>query len=161
MIKPIEIETKDFKKAALGYSPEEVDEFLDELMVDYEKLYTENVEYRDKISILNESVDYYRSVEKTMQNTLTLAEKTAEETKISAEIRGEQIEKQARFYADEILMDAKNKLFELEQEISKLQSRYELMRTRVKLLLYAEIELIDKNDILSEKEEQFGKELKK
>lgn len=152
MIKPSDIETKDFKKVALGYSADEVDQFLDEILVDYEKLYTESIELKDKIGILNESVDYYRSIEKTLQNTLILAEKTAEETRESAITRGEQIQKEAELSAAEILRTSKNKLFEIEHEISKLKSQYELMRTRVKLLLYAEIELIDKNDVFAEKE---------
>ncbi len=154
MIKPNEIESKEFKKVALGYSPEEVDEFLDQLMLDYGKLYKDNIELNDKIGILNESVDYYRSVEKTLQNTLLLAEKTAEETKAVAEQRAVQIEKEAKLQAEDYMRAAKNEMFRLEQEIDKLKNQYELMRTRVKLLLYAEIELIDKNDIFAKKEEE-------
>ena len=54
--------------------------------------------------------------------------------------------------AAEIISAARTKSYELEQEIAALESRYELMKTRVKLLLYAEIELLDKNEILAEKE---------
>lgn len=161
MIKPSDIETKDFKKVALGYSPEEVDEFLDEILIDYNKLYKESVELADKIGILNQDVDYYRSIEKSLQRTLSLAEKTAEEIKESAEVTKQQIEKEARFQAEAILRDANDKLFNMEQELSKLESRYELMRTRVKLLLYAEIELLDKNDILSDKEEKMKSSLER
>ena len=51
-----------------------------------------------------------------------------------------------------MLAEARNQLYEIQQEIASLQNRYELMRARVKLLLYAEIELLDKNEIMSEKE---------
>ena len=42
MITPNDIATKDFKKVAVGYSPEEVDTFLDDIYVDYERLYRES-----------------------------------------------------------------------------------------------------------------------
>ena len=54
--------------------------------------------------------------------------------------------------AEDILASARTKAYELEQKISGLESRYELMKTRIKLLLYAEIELLDKGEVLAEKE---------
>jgi len=50
MLTPLDIENKKFsRKRISGYSVEEVDEFLDEVTVDYEKLYKENSELKDKI----------------------------------------------------------------------------------------------------------------
>ncbi len=82
-----------------------------------------------------------------------LAETAAEEMKTAAKAEAEQIVKEARLQAQELLTAARMKSYELEQDIDALQTRYELMKTRVKLLLYAEIELLDKNEILAEKEE--------
>ena len=73
--------------------------------------------------------------------------------KTAAKAEAEQIVKEARLQAQELLTAARMKSYELEQDIDALQTRYELMKTRVKLLLYAEIELLDKNEILAEKEE--------
>ena len=47
MIRPSDIEDKEFKKVAVGYSPEEVDRFLDEICVDYEQLFRENREMKE------------------------------------------------------------------------------------------------------------------
>ncbi len=152
MIEPNEIETKEFKKVAVGYSPEEVDGFLDDIYVDFEGLYRKNIELQDKIGMLSQDTERYHSIEKSLERTLHLAEQAAEETKEMARMAAEQIEKEAKLQAEEILSVARAKSFELEQEIARLENRYELMRTRVKLLLYAEIELIDKNEIFSEKE---------
>ncbi len=44
MVTPNDIATKDFKKVAVGYSPEEVDTFLDDIYEDYEKLYNESLQ---------------------------------------------------------------------------------------------------------------------
>lgn len=154
MIKPSDIETKDFKKVALGYSADEVDEFLDEILIDYHRLYKERVDLRDKIDILNQDLDYYRSIEKSLQKTLALAEKKAEEIKEEAEAKKQEIEKQAKAKAEAIVSGTKQKLSSMETEIAKLVNQYELMRKRVKLLLYAEIDLLDKTNVFSEEEKE-------
>lgn len=157
MITPNDIATKDFKKVAVGYSPEEVDTFLDDVYEDYEKLYTASLKPAEKPvaePVQQVQTDRFSALEKTLERTLSLAEAAAEETRAAARAEAEQLMKAAKLRAEEILQDARTKTYELEQEIAALQNRYELMRTRVKLLLYAEIELLDKNEILAQKEEE-------
>lgn len=152
MITPNDIATKDFKKVAVGYSPEEVDTFLDDIYEDYERLYKESLKERTKVETVAEDTDRLKHLEKSIERTLSLAESAAEETKAAARTEAEAIIKEAKQQAQDILSAARTKSYELEQEISGLESRYELMKTRVKLLLYAEIELLDKGEILAEKE---------
>ena len=154
MITPNDIATKDFKKVAVGYSPEEVDTFLDDLYEDYERLYSESKKEKVQVDNTAAPTEQIANLQKTLERTLTLAEAAAEETKAAAKAEGETIVKNAKLQAEEILQSARTKTYELEQELAALQNRYELMRTRVKLLLYAEIELLDKNEILAEKDEE-------
>lgn len=152
MITPNDIATKDFKKVAVGYSHEEVDTFLDDIYEDYEKLYKESLRERTKVEAVAEDTDRLKHLEKSIERTLSFAESAAEETKAAAKAEAEAIIKEAKQQAQEILAAARTKSYELEQEIAGLENRYELMKTRVKLLLYAEIELLDKGEILAEKE---------
>lgn len=152
MITPNDIATKDFKKVAVGYSPEEVDTFLDDIYEDYEKLYKESLRERTKVETVAEDTDRLKHLEKSIERTLSFAESAAEETKAAAKAEAEAIIKEAKQQAQDILSAARTKSYELEQEITALENRYELMKTRIKLLLYAEIELLDKGEILAEKE---------
>ena len=152
MITPNDIATKDFKKVAVGYSPEEVDTFLDDIYEDYEKLYKESLRERTKVEAVVEDTDRLKNLEKSIERTLSFAEAAAEETKAAAQTEADAIIKEAKQQAQDILSAARTKSYELEQEIAALENRYELMKTRVKLLLYAEIELLDKGEILAEKE---------
>lgn len=152
MITPNDIATKDFKKVAVGYSPEEVDTFLDDIYEDYEKLYKESLKERTKVETVAEDTDRLKHLEKSIERTLSLAEAAAEETKEAAKVEAQTIIDGAKQQAQDILATARTKAYELEQEIAALENRYELMKTRVKLLLYAEIELLDKGEILAEKE---------
>ncbi len=156
MITPNDIATKDFKKVAVGYSPEEVDTFLDDIYEDYERLYNESLKEKAKPEPAPAAVDTerFKNLEKSIERTLSFAEAAAAETKAAAQAEAESILSAAKVQAAEIISGAKAKAYALEQDITALESRYELMKTRVKLLLYAEIELLDKNEILAEKEAQ-------
>ena len=78
MITPLDIENKKFSKQMMnGYNVEEVDDFLDDLTVDYSKNYKEITELRAKVEELNKSLEHYKTIETTLQNTLVMAQSTA------------------------------------------------------------------------------------
>ena len=76
---------KNSGRALKGYNVSEVDEFLDELTVEYEKLYKENAEMKEKLETNQKDLEHYRSVEHTLQNTLVMAQTTAEDIKKMAQ----------------------------------------------------------------------------
>ena len=101
MITPLDIENKKFGKQMMnGYSVEEVDDFLDDLTVDYSKNYKEISELRSKVDELNASLAHYKTIETTLQNTLLMAQETAEEVKNVAKQKSEQIITDARAAAE-------------------------------------------------------------
>ena len=97
MLTPLDIENKKFSKQRInGYSVEEVDDFLDELTVDYGKAYKESTEAKKKIDELTQSLAHYKNIEETLQSTLVMAQSTAEEVKSVARQQAEQIVKDAK-----------------------------------------------------------------
>ena len=78
---PMDINNKEFKKAIRGYSPEEVDEFLDDVVENYEELYKENSRLKDSLNRANEKIEHYEKLEITIQNTLLLAQNAADQAK--------------------------------------------------------------------------------
>ena len=90
MLTPLDIENKRFTKAIKGYNSNEVDEFLDELTVEYEKLYKENAELRNEVESNKKDLEHYRNVEHTLQNTLVMAQTTAEDIKKMANQQADQ-----------------------------------------------------------------------
>lgn len=142
MITPLDIESVRFKKVPVGYLCSEVDKFLSELLHDYELLYKENIELKDKTNMLNEGIQYYKSMESTLQNTLVLAEKTAEETKASAHTKAEQITKEAEMRASELLQSYQREINTLTRKIDFLKNQFEISKVKIKQLLIAELEIV-------------------
>ena len=77
MLTPLDIENKKFQKQMMnGYNVDEVDDFLDEITVDYEKLYKDNTELRAEIERSKSDLEKYKNIEQTLQNTLVMAQKS-------------------------------------------------------------------------------------
>ena len=86
MLTPQEVSERAFQKASFGgYNMNQVDEFLDLLTADYTALYNENAVLKNKMKVLVEKVEEYRSTEEAMRKALMTAQKIAEETVQNAE----------------------------------------------------------------------------
>ena len=150
MITPLDIENKKFSKQMMnGYNVEDVDDFLDELVVDYEKNYKELAEANDKIEKLTKDLEQYKNLEKTLQNTQT----TAEEVKIAAKQQADQLIAEARNKASEIQQEENEaslkKLDEIEKQIAIKERRFEdvkkqfdVYKAKMESLLISQEELI-------------------
>ena len=143
MMTPVDIETADFKKVALGYSCDEVDTFLDKVIVEFEKLFKENAKLQDKVTTTEEELKYYKDLEDTIRNSIVRAEKTVEETKHNAEVEASQIVKTAEQQAVDIMQDAHKQLYQLKNEIIRLKAEYESVKGKLKMLLETELKMLE------------------
>ena len=82
---PMDIKNKEFKKAIRGYAADEVDEFMEEIVENYEELFKENSRLKDTVSRIREKVEHYEKLEDTIQNTLLLAQNAADQAKESSQ----------------------------------------------------------------------------
>jgi len=142
MITPIEIQNKSFKNG-IGYDKKDVDHFINEILKSYEVAYRENMELNDKVATLGQGIQYYKSIEKTLQKALVLAEKTAESTRLAAMNNAKQIENEAITKAHIILADAKNELNRIHDQSILLIQQYERYKAQFKNLAKVQVELLE------------------
>lgn len=142
MITPIDLQSKSFK-TGMGYSKVDVDSFFMTMAADFEALYRENLELKDKINILNDGINHYKSIEKSLQKALVLAEQTAEETINSAKSNATVIEQEAILKAQSIVADAKIELDHIHNKTIDLIHQYEKYRAQFKALANAQAELLE------------------
>ena len=95
MLKPMDIHNKEFKKSMRGYDMEEVDEFLDEIIVDFEKMQRELDVLKTQLSNYSENMNSYREKEISLNNALVSAQRFADELKQDAEQKAPEIISQA------------------------------------------------------------------
>jgi len=143
MITPMDIRNKEFKKGFKGYREDEVDEFLDKVIADYEKIYRENGELKDRISIDNERIESYNSMEKSLQNTLLIAQTTAEDIVANARKKAEMIVKEAEEQGRRIIEEANGSVIKVNKDYEELKKEVQVFKTRFKTLLQSELEALN------------------
>lgn len=148
MITPLDLENKRFSRKMRGYNDDEVDEFLDVVTIDYEKLYRENAELKDKIEDLEKEMEHYKTVEQTLQNTLVMAQTTAEEIKTSAQSRADQIIKDAQNEAKRATDEISKEEFDIRKRTEELKRQFDVYKAKMEALLISQLELLkdDKDD---------------
>jgi len=143
MITPLDIENKRFSKQMVnGYNVDEVDEFLDEITADYEKIYKENKELKENAEVLNNDVGQYKNIESTLQNTLVIAQKTADEIQNVAKQQAEQIIKDAEYQAKTKIDELNTQIMIKEKEIEDLKKQFNVYKAKMESLLISQLELI-------------------
>ncbi|MBQ2897771.1 MAG: DivIVA domain-containing protein [Clostridia bacterium] len=143
MITPVDIQNKEFPKKISGYDRISVDEFMLEVAEAYEKIYRENIDLKDKLSNLNESLRKYIAMEDAMQNTLMFAQNTADDVKKSATEKAEIMVKEAELKAKEVTCNAQNKVLEQERKLEELKNEINIYKTKFESLISAQKALID------------------
>ncbi|MBR1445319.1 MAG: DivIVA domain-containing protein, partial [Firmicutes bacterium] len=108
----------------------------------------------DKVQNLEEALDYYKKLEETIKGSVILAEKAAAEAKNNANTTAEQIMKEAQLRGNAILQDANKRLYEMNARITELQNRYVSMKTKMRVLIKGQLEMLENIEIDDEDEEE-------
>lgn len=143
MLTPLDIHNKEFKRSLRGYDVDEVDEFLDEVIKDYEKTYKDNLDYKDKIEKVQADIDRYKELEATLHNTLVLAQKTADEVKINADKEAQLIIKKAENEAEDIISRANQRITDIKANYQQHQNNVQQFKAQFKSFLLTQLELIE------------------
>ncbi len=143
---PMDIHNKEFSRKFRGYQEDEVDEFLDAVVGEFEKLHKENIDLKDRIHALEDQISQYKTMEHTLKDTLVTAQKTADEVTALARKKAGMIQKDAEDQAHHIVESANNQVIEIRKEYQEAQKQMKLFQSKYRSLLETQIELIS-NDV--------------
>ena len=143
MITPADIEYKEFTKAVRGYKEEEVDAFLDLIIVDMEKLIRENKKLKEELQRARGQVDKHISSETSVYETLEAAKSLMNDIAASAERRAEVLLKNAELEASLITKEARESISRLTEEANGLRVKVETLRARYRRMLEDELERLN------------------
>ena len=146
MITPNDIETKVFSSSVRGYNRREVDEFLDIIVADYEKVLNDNRSMAHKIKQLEKQLEEAQKDDNAMVETLETAKKLMADISASAERRAELIMRDAELEAENMLLDAKVNVRKLTDEHSILSTKVNRLKANFRKMLETELERIDADE---------------
>ena len=146
MLTPIDIDNKVFKKTRIGgYDIKDVENFLLIIMGDYEKLYKENAELRDKVNTMQESVSYYKSLEEGIKQTVENAQASADDIKETAKRDAESIRKEAELDSKRSLEDLQKQIIRAEADLEDKKKQMQIYKIRVTSMLEAQLKILNED----------------
>jgi cell division initiation protein len=148
-ITPLDIEHREFKKALQGYSREDVDQFLDEIIASMEADIEQRSALETKVADLEERVSHFRAMEDSLKSTLVLAQRTADELKAAAHKEVELIKQRANLEHDNELQAVRRQIEEARAELRRLQDHLAAVRHDFKTFLSRHLALLDETPPVS------------
>lgn len=157
MLTPMDIHNHQFKKSMVrGYNENEVDDFLDRIVVDFERLLRENERLKNDLTLTETEIDKYRKLEKTMNDTLLMAQRTADDVISAARKNADEmkentarecqnIREQARLEAQKKIEDANIKRAAIFEECRKVISEKNAFLLKFRTALESELAIVNQN----------------
>ena len=156
-ITSLEIKDKTFSTKFRGFNPEEVDEFLDIVVRDYETLVRSNHEKEQHIKNLEERLSYFDEIKDSLSQSVLIAQDTAERVKQAANERSQNIIKQAeqdahrlldeaKYKANEILRQATDNAKKVAVETEELKNKSRVFHQRLKSTIESQLAIVDSSD---------------
>ena len=139
---PMDIKRQTFKKIFKGYDPEEVQTFLDMVSDQFDRLLKEKTDLNDRLERMQLEVEKYRTLEKSIQDTLESARKSTEEMKESATHGARLIVKEAEIEAAHLKAEAARERDALKKDVISLREQKGTFLIRMRSLLSAQLEMV-------------------
>lgn len=145
-LSPLDIHNKEFGRGFRGYQEDEVNEFLDQIIKDYEMLMRDKKELEDRLKQTDERVGHFTTIESTLQKSIVVAQEAAEEVRRNSQKEAKLIVREAEKNADRIVNESLTKARRIAMEIDELKKQSKVFRNRFRMLVEAQLDLIDTDD---------------
>ncbi|HLV10380.1 MAG TPA: DivIVA domain-containing protein [Halanaerobiales bacterium] len=143
-LSPLDIYNKEFNKTTFGYNVKQVGEFLDEVGMAYERLLKKLNQLQDENERLNEKLSNYKETEERLEKVMLTVEETAKKQVNQARKEAELIIKKAQIKAEQIEKEAEEKIQDKYRAFQELRENKELFRIRFRTLLETHLQMLEK-----------------
>lgn len=145
-LSPLDIHNKEFSRSFRGYNEDEVDDFLERIIQDFEGMIRQNKELEERIEVLTDKLQHFTNIEESLSKSIIIAQETAEEVKNNARKEAQLIIKEAEKNADRIISEALNKSRKMAMEVEEVQKHAAVFRARFRSLIQAQLEMLESGD---------------
>lgn len=155
---PQDIRDHEFKQSPLGYSKDQVNDFLGELADELETLIRESNEIHLENKEARLALSTYKNVEEGLKETLLLAQKTAQETLKNARDEADIIIRKASTEKEALLFAANQDISQIRNDIRKLVTQKDSILIKLKSSLQANLDVLEEEFSNKDDQESFERE---
>lgn len=140
---PLDIRNQSFRKRGFnGFDPDEVLAFLEQVATGMEKIQRQRTDLNERLKISEERVNYYKLIEKTLQDSVLTLQKTVDDVRANAEKEAELIVAEAKARAIREVESTRRQADDLRKEIETLRQQKTNYFIRIRSLIHAQEELL-------------------
>ncbi|MFC6465425.1 DivIVA domain-containing protein [Marinilactibacillus sp. GCM10026970] len=154
---PMDIHNKEFSVKMRGYDQDQVNDYLDQIIKDYELLLKQKKETEKKLEFAEEKLASYDQMQDSLNKSIIVAQDAADRLKVNSEKEADMISKEAENkaskvrqdaenHADQLLKDAVGKARKIEEETEALRKQSRIFRQRLQLMIESQLELVKKDE---------------
>lgn len=140
----VDIQHRSFKRALQGYDRTDVDKFLDEIIESLEDEATARAALEAEIADLKERISHFKAMEESLQSTLLLAQRTADEVKAAAHKEADLIKQEARLQSEREIGSLGDRVEESRREHQRMLDIAEKAKSEIRGLVLSYLALIDR-----------------
>ena len=143
---PTDIHNKTFNTKFRGYDEDEVNEFLEQLMKDFENVIKKNEELEKTVSNNEVRITHFNMIEETMQKSILIAQEAAEDVRKNSVQESKLIISEAEKNADRLVNDALAQARKIALEVEVLKKQSKVFKSRFKMMVEAQLDMINTED---------------
>jgi cell division initiation protein len=142
-ITPLDVRKQEFRRGMRGLDPDEVYAFLATVADEYEAALNDNKALRERLLELDDKVQEYRAIERTLRDTLVTAERVTVESKDNARREATLIIKEAQLQAERALRDISSEAVRLRQEVQRLRSQRDAYIAKMRVVAESHVKFLE------------------
>ena len=151
-IRPVDIRRKEFKSGLRGYDANQVDDFLDAVADEFERIFAENQRLMEEMTTLRGRLEQFEQLEESIQSALVQAEQAARDLRQNANKEAELIVREAKGRAHQILADSSGRVERVQESYEVLRKAKQEFGNDFRRLLKSYLAVLDNADVASAKE---------
>lgn len=144
-ITPIDIQQHQFRSRVMGYDKAEVDQFLEILAGEIERLFRQNQDLQEELARNRETLAEMREREATLKETLLTTQKVTDELKANARREAELLLADAEMRAERVMRSAEDRRLQLIEEIQEIKRQKIDFETSLRSLLEKHVRMLELN----------------
>lgn len=154
---PLDIHNKEFNVKMRGYDQDQVNDFLDQIIKDYEAVLKEKDDLQTALKASEEKVTYFNQLKDALNQSIIVAQEAADKVKTNAQKEADIINQEAQKNtqnllneatekSNRILADASQKAKQITIETEDLKKQTRVFRQRLQVMLESQLEIVRSKD---------------
>lgn len=143
---PLDIHNKEFPTKMRGYDQDEVNDFLDQIIRDYETILKDKKELEKKLKFSEEKVEHYNNLQDSLNKSIIVAQEAADRLKENSDKEAVIILQEAENNADRLLNDSVEKARRITAETEELKKQSRVFKQRLQLMIESQLEMVKNNE---------------